>query len=54
MPEEEQTILDRIREFERSFEQYYQRKMTDEEEQILRAAEEIIRQRVAGQSRNAA
>jgi hypothetical protein len=51
MPEDERTILDRIREFERTFEQNYQRKLTHEEERILRAAEEIIRQRLAGQSR---
>ena len=54
MLSDEHIVLERIREFERTFEQHYQRKMTDEEERILHAAEQIIRQKVAGQSRNAA
>jgi hypothetical protein len=45
MPSDEHIILDRIPEFERNFEEHYQRKMTDEEKLILHPAEQIIRQK---------
>ena len=47
MPEEPSAILDRIREFERTFEQIYRRKMTDDEHCILSAAKKIIEQKLA-------
>jgi hypothetical protein len=43
----EPTILDRIREFERTFEQIYHRKMTEDELRILKAAKKIIQEKLA-------
>jgi len=43
------SILDRIREFERSFKQKYGREMNDEEHSILHAATELIQQIPEGQ-----
>jgi hypothetical protein len=40
------TLLDRIREFERTFEQIYGRKMTEDEARILEVAKENIQQRL--------
>jgi hypothetical protein len=47
MSGDEPTILDRIREFEQTFEQIYRRKMTDDEHCILSAAKKIIEQKLA-------
>jgi hypothetical protein len=41
-------------EFERTFEQNYGRKMTDEEQRILKAAREIIQQKLGAYSERAA
>ncbi len=46
MAEDEVTILDRMRAFERTFEQNYHRKMTDEERRLLDAAREIIQRKL--------
>jgi hypothetical protein len=46
MPGYEPTILDRIREFERTFEQKYGRKITNEEQRILEASKKIVEQRL--------
>jgi hypothetical protein len=46
MPGYESTILDRIREFERTFEQKYGRKITNEEQRILEASKKIVEQRL--------
>lgn len=47
MPEDELRILENIREFERTFEQRYGRKMNDEEQHLLNVAIEIIKQKLA-------
>ena len=47
MPEDPHTILDRMREFERTFEQIYGRKVTEDELRILNAAKKIIQQKLA-------
>ena len=52
--ENERTVLDRMQEFERTFEQNYGRKMTDEEQRILKAAREIIQQKLGAYSERAA
>ena len=44
MSGDEYTLLDRITEFERTFDQNYGRKMTIEERCIIEAAKEIIQQ----------
>jgi hypothetical protein len=44
MPEDQHTILDRIRKFEETFEQIYHRTMRAEERRILEAAKENIQQ----------
>jgi hypothetical protein len=46
MPGYESTILDRIREFERTFEQKFGRKITNEEQRILEASKKIVEQRL--------
>jgi hypothetical protein len=46
MSETASTILDRIREFERTFKQKYGREMNDEELTLLHATREIIQQRL--------
>jgi hypothetical protein len=46
MQDEQYTILDRIREFERTFEQRYGRRMTQDELRILKAAQQIIQQKL--------
>jgi len=43
-----------MQEFERTFEQNYGRKMTDEEQRILKAAREIIQQKLGAYSERAA
>jgi hypothetical protein len=45
MSGDDATILDRIREFERTFEERYCRKMTDAERRTLETAKELIQQR---------
>jgi hypothetical protein len=40
-------ILDNIREFEKTFEQRYGRKMNTEEVHVLQAARELIKQKLA-------
>ena len=46
MSGDEYTLLDKITEFERTFEQDYGRKMTIEERCIIEAAKEIIDQKL--------
>ena len=46
MPEDPHSILDRIREFQRTFEQRYGRQMTEEERSILEVAKENIQQKL--------
>jgi hypothetical protein len=40
-------LLKRIQEFERTFEEQYRRKMTEDERSILHAARDIIQQQLA-------
>jgi hypothetical protein len=46
MSENDVSLLDRLREFETTFEQKYRRKMTEEELKMLDAAKETIQQRL--------
>jgi hypothetical protein len=47
-------VLERMREFERTFEQNYGRKMNHEEQRLLKAAKEIIQQKWSNFSRELA
>ena len=47
MSEDVQAVLERMREFERTFEQNYGRKMNDEEQRILEAARKFIQEKSA-------
>jgi hypothetical protein len=49
MREHELRILENIREFERTFEQRYGRKMNNEELRLLHVAREIINQKLAAE-----
>jgi len=51
---EERTVLDRMREFERTFVQNYGREMTQEEQRLLKAVREIIQQKFGACSEKAA
>ena len=44
------SLLDNLREFERTFEQKYRRKMNAEEVHLLQAAREIIKQQLAAEN----
>jgi hypothetical protein len=47
MSENVQAVLERMREFERTFEQNYGRRMNDEEQRILEAARKFIQEKSA-------
>jgi hypothetical protein len=49
MPGDELRMFENIREFERTFEQRYGRKMNNEERHVLHVAREIIKQKLAAQ-----
>jgi hypothetical protein len=50
MSETGSIILDRIREFERTFKQKYGREMNDEELRLLHATKDVIQQRLRAES----
>jgi hypothetical protein len=50
MSETGSTILDKLREFERSFRKKYGREMNDEELRLLRGVKEMIQQRLRAEA----